>query len=356
MKLVRFSCTTGLWVLAEFNLQPINLLVGKNAVGKSKTIESIYDVVSYILQQKELEQYFACVLLFEDGTEHISYSFEYTGDKIVKEELAVSDEVGNINLLLDRQNGKTLLHGEMINPPQNKLTLHVRRDTVQYPYIEKIVSWAEHVCGQRFNEIDLGGDGNKFSYMSQRDDNLFEMVKAMPEEVLRHVIEQANALEYPLEKIVPYENGDIKKLFFYEIDVPRALLDFQLSKGMFRTLHLLIYMEYLAYRNNPSLLLIDDVCEGLDYARSTKLGKLLFEFCLQHNIQLIASSNDSFLMDVVDLKYWNILERDGSVVNSINIENNRELFESFGFTGLSNFDFFSSDYIARHAVKRVGDE
>lgn len=356
MKLVRFSCTTDLWALAEFNLQMVNLLVGKNAVGKSKTIQSIYDAVSFILQQKELEQDFACLLLFENGEENIFYNFEYKGDKIVKEKLAVSDKTEKVNVLLDRVDGKTILHGETINPPKNKLTLHVRRDTVQYPYIEKIVSWTEHVCGQRFNEIDFGGDGNKFSYLSQRDANLFEMVKSLPEEVLGQVIKRANELEYPLERIVPYEKGDFKKLFFYEKEVSRTLLDFQLSKGMFRTLHLLIYMEYLAYRNSPSLLLIDDVCEGLDYARSTKLGKLLFDFCFEHNIQLIASSNDSFLMDVVDLKYWNILKRNGSVVTSINMDNNRELFENFGFTGLSNFDFFSSDYIARHTAKETENE
>lgn len=35
---------------------------------------------------------------------------------------------------------------------------------------------------------------------------------------------------------------------------------------------------------------------------------------------------------------------------SINIDNNRELFENYGFTGLSNFDFFSSDYIVRHTA------
>ena len=51
--------------------------------------------------------------------------------------------------------------------------------------------------------------------------------------------------------------------------------------------------------------------------------------------------------DVVDLKYWNILQREGSEVTSIDIIKNPELFNDFAFTGLSNFDFFSSDYIAR---------
>ena len=58
-------------------------------------------------------------------------------------------------------------------------------------------------------------------------------------------------------------------------------------------------------------------------------------------------------MDVVDLEYWNILQRQGSDITSINVKNNPELFSSFRFTGLSNFDFFSSDYIARHLQKNA---
>lgn len=123
--------------------------------------------------------------------------------------------------------------------------------------------------------------------------------------------------------------------------------DALMSKGMFRALYLLIYAQYMSVREFPSLLLIDDLCEGLDYDRSTKLGKILFDFCIEHHIQLIASSNDTFLMDVVDLKYWNILQREGSEVSSIDIIKNPDLFNDFLFTGLSNFDFFSSDYITR---------
>lgn len=117
---------------------------------------------------------------------------------------------------------------------------------------------------------------------------------------------------------------------------------------MCRAISLLIQMEYLSVQNKPSLWLIDDLGEGLDYDRTVKLGKLLFDFCRERGIQLLASSNDTFLMDIVDLQYWNILERKGEKVIPLNITNNPNLFEDFKFTGLSNFDFFSSDYISRH--------
>ena len=62
----------------------------------------------------------------------------------------------------------------------------------------------------------------------------------------------------------------------------------------------------------------------------------------------MASSNDSFLMDVVDLKYWNILHRNNNKVEVINKEQHPDMFDRFEMTGLNNFDLFSSDFIARH--------
>lgn len=180
------------------------------------------------------------------------------------------------------------------------------------------------------------------------------MVKSLSTEEREHIITQTRLLGYPLEEITAKEIGDsFRTVIFREEDVNAVLIGPFLSKGMFRTICLLVYMEYLSGKEHSSLLLIDDFCEGLDYERSTKLGKFVFDFCLKHDIQLIAASNDTYLMDVVDLKYWNILQRQGGNITSINAKDNPELFNSFRFTGLSNFDFFSSDYIARHLQKNT---
>ena len=235
-----------------------------------------------------------------------------------------------------------------INPPKNKLTPHVRRDTVSYPYIEAIMQWAEHVCGQRFNETDIWGDSHTDSYIQAHGKNLYTMIKTLPDDRIEYIKELANQLDYPLTDIEPFETKDIHKILFYEKGVNRVLFDSDLSKGMFRTLHLIIYLEYLIQQDCPSLLLIDDVCEGLDYNRSTQLGKYLFQRCEEQDIQLIASSNDSFLMNAVDTRYWNILFRQGSEVFSINYLTHPQLFDEFVYTGLSNFDLFSSDYIDRY--------
>lgn len=346
MKLTQFTYRGKDWRLASpINLQEVNLLVGKNAVGKSRTIRALGNVLLYLMQLSERNtlDIFRSELLFEDENDLISYEFRLKGADVVYESLKVNGET-----LLSRNENGTVLCGESINPPVSKLTLHVRRDVVQYPFIEKIMLWAEHACGLCFNEIEMAGDSAIPFYILGQGQTLFAMVKSLPEKSIQQVIDQAHELGYPIQRIELFEHGsNLKMVLFHEENVKSQLFDALMSKGMFRALYLLIYAQYMSVREFPSLLLIDDLCEGLDYDRSTKLGKILFDFCIEHHIQLIASSNDTFLMDVVDLKYWNILQREGSEVSSIDIIKNPDLFNDFLFTGLSNFDFFSSDYITR---------
>lgn len=348
MILTRFAYTESTWAIkGEMPLQPVNLLVGRNSVGKSKVIRSIGKIVSYLRQQKELSHHetVRVTLTFSDGDEEIVYSFSSENGTVTSETLSV-----NHATYLERGSESAIIQGESINPPANKLVLQVRRDTVQYPYIEKIMSWAEQACGFSFNEIDIAGDnGTSFNIFGVQPE-LYSMVKSLPEASIQHIIEEANGLGYRIDRIQPleFESMKLKWVIFHEEGVVVPIMDNSMSKGMFRALYLLIYAEYLSQQGYPSLLVIDDFCEGLDYERSTLLGKLLFDFCMEHHIQLIASSNDTFLMDVVDLDYWNILQRNGSEVYSVNNKEYPDLFNDFRFTGLSNFDFFATDYIQRH--------
>jgi len=66
---------------------------------------------------------------------------------------------------------------------------------------------------------------------------------------------------------------------------------------------------------------------------------------MENNIQLIMSTNDRFVMNNVPLKYWSVIVRKGNIVRIYNYRNSREVFEDFELTGLSNFDFYSSNYL-----------
>jgi len=114
---------------------------------------------------------------------------------------------------------------------------------------------------------------------------------------------------------------------------------------MFRALSLFVFIHYLIDTDNAQTIIEDDLCEGLDYERSTKLGRLIFDKFRDKGIQFIVSSNDCFLMDVIPVRYWNLLIRENIHIRVCNYKNSKKKFDDFKYSGLSNFDLFSSDYL-----------
>ena len=113
---------------------------------------------------------------------------------------------------------------------------------------------------------------------------------------------------------------------------------------MFRALSLIIQLNFAEHESLPSCVLIDDIGEGLDFERSSKLIKLIIEKSKKSKIQLILATNDRFVMNNVPLEYWSIIQRIGDECKIYNYKNSKKLFDDFDLTGLNNFDFFSSNF------------
>ena len=116
-------------------LKPTNLLVGKNASGKTRTIKALQNVTNF-LQMKSIvfgESEFKTKLTFINPNIEgwkLVYSFEIAGGKVVSEQLAV-----NGRMLIKRDVAKTVFMGQTINPPMDKLVVQVRRDREVFPRI-----------------------------------------------------------------------------------------------------------------------------------------------------------------------------------------------------------------------------
>jgi len=110
---------------------------------------------------------------------------------------------------------------------------------------------------------------------------------------------------------------------------------------------IVVTINYLIQEGAGSTIVIDDIGEGIDFERSSRLIELIFKKAEDTGIQLIATSNDRFLMNIVDIKYWNVFERKGETVQALNYRNSKEAFDEFSLTGLNNFDFFA-DKLYRH--------
>ena len=118
----------------------------------------------------------------------------------------------------------------------------------------------------------------------------------------------------------------------------------EMSQGMFRSLSLVIQIEYSLLANLPSCIMIDDIGEGLDYERSQSLIKLIMQKAASSRLQLIMTTNNRFVMNNIDLKYWHVINRENERSVFYNIGNSKDVFEEFSLTGLNNFDFFATKF------------
>lgn len=352
MRLIEFQYTDGLWTLYPIQLNRSNLLVGENSTGKSRTIEAIKMCADFIAQKEVSHSFFnitgemKCMMKFEDGETIIEYSFERKNNKIKAERLEqISGD--KKKLFIRRSTTSCSLNRQKVNPPVDKLLIHVRRDEQEYPIIEKIIHWAENTFFLPFSSLK---SWTMFE-MANKKNNLSDYLLSFAPEQKERVILNAKKLHYNIKDFKVEKIGETKLPFVIEEGVKSPLPIFSLSTGMVCAIYILVVLEYLSTHDTPSCILIDDFSEGLDYERSRHLGRMIFDYSSERNIGLIVSSNDSFLMDEVSTDKWIILSRNGSMVDSISQRTYPELFEEFSFTGLNNFTLFSSNYIKQYLSK-----
>lgn len=346
---------SGNWSLEELNLRASNLIVGRNAVGKSRVAQLVVSFAKMISQQSLYLYRGIWNLSFENSKgQRLKYELKVIRANKIEERISLDGK----ELLIREKKAKIFSfktkNDILISPPENKLTLHVRRDLEEFPFFEEIVNWAEQTYGFKFGNI------SPYSFLINKKtdrltsiDNIPKLLEELnevnqdkrPDYFLYKIMDDFNSLGYEIRDIKTESDSDKSVLTVKEGNLKSYLRQDALSQGMFRSLALLIFMEYMISIKKVSTIIIDDLCEGLDYDRASKLGRLIFTKSEENNIQLIATTNDSFLMDSVDIKNWNILLREDNVVKALNYENNPKLFEEFKYTGLSNFDLFSSDYL-----------
>jgi predicted ATP-dependent endonuclease of OLD family len=343
------------WELQDLRLNVANLIVGKNSTGKSRTLQTIDLLVKMLTQQRDLNWGAEWDIEFTtDKSDSLRYQFStsYSKKGVTFEKMYLNDrEI--LNRHRDRNaEGASIANmlnsgrRETIFPPEDKLIIHTNRDVKKFPYLEEIAVWAQQSYGFKFGNISPFHLFNKQEYdlLTAVEDipYLFESLNDKQGEVVR---EQLNSIGYEVLQISVEKRGDMPVIMVLERDIDKQIPHYKLSQGMFRSMSIIIYLNYLIGKRKPATIIVDDLCEGLDFERATKLGRIIFNECISNDIQIVATSNDMFLMEVVDLKYWIILSREGKRVSGISVGSNKELMEKFMFTGLSNFDLFSSDFL-----------
>jgi len=363
------------WTLAGLTLGRINLVVGKNASGKSRTLSTINglgDLVSGRRKPSDLSSgtYEAT---FEHEGRTLRYFLDICDRKVVAEEFSDGGTVlltrgaGGIGKIFHEKEKGSL----DFQTPEGDAAVVARRDIIQHHFLEPLGQWGEGVRHYAFG--DKMGHGTVAIIVQNgptpdpRDVNaivaLFRKgVKDFPDRFAAAVRDGMNAIGYEITEVSVMVPTDISFmmpvgsrmdpliLFAQEQDLPCPTQQMEMSQGMFRALSVIILLTYAVIASRPSCIIVDDIGEGLDFERSCKLIDLMRRQARDADVQLIVSTNDKFVMNAVPLDEWSVLRRQGNHVTVRNHENSKKEFEHFRFVGMSNFTFFEMDF-ANGALK-----
>jgi predicted ATPase len=349
------------WALMPFELGKINLFTARNATGKTRTLKVI-DTLSAFILDKGFKTPANYNIEFMDGSDIYSYILKTDG-KVTAEKLEINNTVMITRDVTGRGKIFAVQEGKKIEfqSPEDKPVIS-RRDKIQYPYLEKIHEWADNVryysFGSSMNQEYGKAIEDKNVIFDGNSNNAVEIFalgqQRFGDEFICRLKEAMYELDYHLSNIFIKDHiyASLKtnmvehKIVVTEEGVRKNIIQQEMSQGMFRALSLLIHITYNILKKMPTTILVDDIGEGLDFDRSSRLIKLLIEIAEKNdNIQLVMSTNDRFVMNNVPLEYWQVIQRKGGECTVYNYHNSKEKFDEFEYTGLNNFDFLRTDFL-----------
>jgi len=374
------------WRVEECRLSQTNLIVGKNASGKSRILKAIY-LLSQLLSGDDIQaRNDEWHLFFDiDQPEHkTEYLLKIDRGLVVQEKLIIYGESDRPILERDESGEGTIFAKEInqvirFQTDKTEIAVVKRRDSIQHPFLEILYQWSNSL---RFYEFGTQLGKNFMSLMSYPTGELstnktqlknstyvvsiFQTGKQeIGDNFIQAIISDMRKIGYQLSKIgtkIPstinpdiyadnFDNFDGLPEFIYvkEEDLNYVTEQSEISQGMFRALSLLIQINYSLLASKPSCIVIDDIGEGLDYQRSSAMIKILIEKAKIGLFQLVMTTNDEFIMNGVPIEYWSVIERSPGRARLHNIYNSRDKIEDFKFIGLNNFDLFTSELLLEKA-------
>jgi predicted ATP-dependent endonuclease of OLD family len=351
------------WSIEGVKLGDINLIVGMNTSGKSRLVNVLTNLALTISGNRAPAEGYWKVLFSSDDEKEIEYELHIDDKGMVQTEKLTNVSDGQALLVRDSQN-KTIYSvaikdNQQIEPPDNQLTINVRRDKLEYPVLEELYQWANHLYSFKIANLlpeNLAAAPESFSGDALKGgfDLMPTIYASLDSDAQSRLKKNLDKLNFGVENIEVKElenfNLPIKAKFMHWIQrgVKYPIPQFNISNGLLRAFGILLVLEVASRGDYYQTVLIDDVAEGLDYERARILYQILNER-KDDNLQIILTSNSQVLMDGIDVKYWNILVRKGSQVKSYNYSNSKKKFDDFESTGLNNFSLFTSDIMQDHA-------
>src|SRR5882672_5779472 len=161
VKYTEWEGTPQEWKLEGISLSDINLLVGKNATGKSRVLNIISGLARQLAGLTPLPISGNYDVQFFDNGEILRYQLKYDEGQVIAESFSVGSRV-----LLDRWlGGEGRIWADEIDggkeirfqTPPNEIAAVVRRDIIQHKFLERLYTWGSSLRHYYFGTY-LGKD------------------------------------------------------------------------------------------------------------------------------------------------------------------------------------------------------
>jgi AAA15 family ATPase/GTPase len=332
----------------------INLIVGKNAAGKSRILAVVKDMAELIAQEKDIAKIkvldWSCQLVLKDNEDLYDYRLSIDNGIITDETLSLNEEQK-----LNRKENKIYSEQEkafasLDGASATNVATSMRAE--KYPYLSELFKWSGSLKKFGFtNHIEKNRllKPEELESSSIIDEsNVIQLfnrgVELFGKDFTDALIADMKYLNFPISSITLVHSKHGVGLSAYEEDMSGGTLQVDMSPGMFRALAFVIQLNFALLNKTSVCLLIDDLGEGLDFSRAKLLIEILIHKINNTNIQIFITTNDRYVMNKIPLKYWSVLERTPKSTLVYNYYNSRETFDDFRFTGLNNFDFLATDF------------
>ncbi len=375
------------WRVEECRLSQTNLIVGKNASGKSRIVRAIHTLSELLSESGSLApqpKSYEWHLQFDTALpEKTEYILKIDKGLVTQEKLIIYSESNEPRLDRDESGKGTIFANELnqaikFQTDQKELAVVKRRDTIQHPFLENLYQWSSSLrfyeFGTQLGKNTMARIPHTMELLKNKTDfknsdfvvGIFVLGKQEYADLfIQEILLDMRKIGYKLSDIgtkvpslidpdISVDSPDNLPQFLYiqEEDLTSVTEQSEMSQGMFRALSLFIQINYSLLASKPSCIVIDDIGEGLDYQRSSSIIKILIEKAETGLVQLIMTTNDEFIMNGVPIEYWSFIERIPGSAKLHNISNSRDKIEEFKFIGLNNFDLFTSEFL----LQKEGDE
>jgi len=371
------------WEIKECNFNKINLIAGQNSSGKTrllKSIDTLVNILSDSNRKANSEFNFKWRISLKGKENNYIYELELQDSIVLSERLLINEEIyferdsdGKGHIKYESKEDLVL----EFEIEKDKIVLSSKRDKTQHPSLENLFKWMNTVYMYNFGDT-LGREISWSPLRNIDEDDTFDKLNKDDNAVVlkfekglekygddfkNEILKDFNNIGYHITDIGTTKMSDIGELtkllkkialpmpsvlYIKEQNIKDRIFQQDISQGMFRVLSLIIQIKYLEYSlDSDTTILIDDIGEGLDYERATKLIKYIIEKVekLEDKIQLIMTTNDRFTMNHIPLEYWIIIDKDDNgKINFYSKKSHSPIFKKFQRIGLTNFDFFSSEY------------